>query len=129
MNTEEIRENFTKWRDSDFKERFNKLSFVGFAPSIAQASNFAWMGYQQAVKDMDGKSYTENYINNLKSERANAMREVADLTKERNELITLLEIAISAIDFSSATTKVVSDLGQVWKDKYEALSTQGDSDG
>ena len=55
MSTEAIREKFTLWRDSDFKERFNKLSFVGFAPSIAQASNFAWMGYQQAVKDMEAE--------------------------------------------------------------------------
>ena len=52
----EIRENFTKWRDSDFKERFNKLSFVGFAPSMDKASLFAWMGYQQAVKDMEAEN-------------------------------------------------------------------------
>ena len=140
MTTEAIRENFTKWRDSDFKERFNKLSFVGFAPSMAQASNFAWMGYQQAVKDVDGKSYTENYINNLKSERANAMREVAELTKQRDELEDSLLSLLAIVHRDGGHYVADHGIGRAVNDAIlkvaannsvidEALSTQGDSDG
>ena len=90
MNTEAIREKFTMWRDSDFKERFNKLSFVGFAPSIAQASNFAWMGYQQAVKDMDiniqpiitAINMLERDGTTVRDEISDELRELVDKIKE-----------------------------------------------
>lgn len=110
------RERFTKWRDSDFKERFNKLSFVGFAPSMDKASLFAWMGYQQAVKDHKAEIEAKD-------------KEIVELTRQRDEL----KAAVNKISNLSRGSMdgLIHDLWYISKEALstnEAIQSKGGSD-